>query len=251
MLRLPDRRYRPLGIAFLLGLASVLAFAPTGFFPLIFATLGGLYGLLAPAAEERSARKGGGIGGAFGFGLFIGGVSWVYVSLSVFGGMAAPLAGTATILFCGVLALLPAAAGAAYARFAPTSGWQRALLFAALWTLGEWVRGWLFTGFPWLAVGYTQTPPSPLAGFAPIFGVYGVSWLTAWLGASLFILIRKTRGTLEAARGKHALLAALPIAVILGAGGLLRQIAWTQPSGPTLSVSLPASERARRQARPS
>ena len=47
-----------------------------------------------------------------------------------------------------------------------------ALLFAAAWLVGEWVRGWMFTGFPWLASGYSQSPPSPLAGFAPVFGVF-------------------------------------------------------------------------------
>ena len=69
--------------------------------------------------------------------------------------------------------LYPALAGALFVRFASVSGTgRRALLFATLWTLAEWLRGGLFTGFPWLAVGYSQPPPSPLSGFAPILGVH-------------------------------------------------------------------------------
>ena len=52
------------------------------------------------------------------------------------------------------------------------------VLLPALWTLAEWMRGWLFTGFPWLALGYSQVPSSPLAGYAPVLGVYGVSLAT-------------------------------------------------------------------------
>ena len=43
----------------------------------------------------------------------------------------------------------------------------------------EWVRGWMFTGFPWIAMGYSQSPFGPLSGFAALLGVYGVSLLTA------------------------------------------------------------------------
>ena len=142
MPRLPERIARPLIIAFLLGLASVLAFAPIGAFPLIFLSLGGLY-LLLDASIEKDARmaRGALIGGAFGLGLFLGGVSWVYVSLSHFGGMPAPVAALATLLFCIFLALYPALAGALYCRFAIPAGWKRPLLFATLWMLGEWLRG--------------------------------------------------------------------------------------------------------------
>ncbi|MEY3201581.1 MAG: hypothetical protein RIR70_1131, partial [Pseudomonadota bacterium] len=53
---------------------------------------------------------------------------------------------------------------------------------------GEWLRGVVLTGFPWLAVGYSQSPPSPLAGFAPIFGVYGVGFVTALLAGLMAVM---------------------------------------------------------------
>ena len=236
MIRLPDRSLRRLAIAFLLGLASVGAFAPIAAFPLIFATLGGLCFLLARSADEdRPQLRGALLGSAFGLGLFLGGVSWIYVSLSNFGGMPAPVAGVATFLFCAFLSFYPALAGALYCRLARGPQWSRPLLFATLWVLTEWLRGWLLTGFPWLAVGYTQTPPSPLAGFAPVGGVYGVSFVTAWIGASMAaaaaaLLYRAAVGTLL-----PPLLVAL---ALLGAGAGLREVAWTQPTGSPLSVSL-------------
>lgn len=235
MRRLPEYPLRAAGAALALGLLSVLAFAPVGAFPLLFLTLGGLVVLLEDARQTRSAQRGAWIGGAFGFALFVGGVSWIYVSLSTFGSMPPLLAGLSTVLFCAFLALYPALTGALYARFAPESPWQRGLFFASLWVLSEWLRGWLFTGFPWLAVGYSQTPPSPLAGFAPILGVYGVSALTASLAAlaGLAFVAWHRRGLAAVVRA-HL----VPIALVLVAGGLLRETSWTQAIDAPIRVSL-------------
>jgi apolipoprotein N-acyltransferase len=75
-------------------------------------------------------------------------VSWVYVSLSVFGGMPWWLAGPAAFLFCAVMALFPMAAGWIFKHRQPLHFWQQAILFASLLALGDWIRSWLFTGFP-------------------------------------------------------------------------------------------------------
>jgi apolipoprotein N-acyltransferase len=232
--------------ALLLGAASVAAFAPLGWFPLVWLTLGGFYALLATADRPRTGAL---LGAAFGFGLFATGVSWVYVSLSVFGGMAAPLAGLATVLFCAVLSVYPALAGAVFVRFAAPGRWLRSLYFAALWMLGEWLRAWVFTGFPWLAVGYAQVPASPLAGFAPLIGVFGVSLataLTAALGceavfAAVLSAMPRRSPDDRASRWSHWRSTALPllaVAVLLGAGAILRKAHWTTPDGPPLSVAL-------------
>ena len=220
--------------ALLLGAASVTAFAPLAWFALIWLTLGGFFALLGGA---KSARQGALLGAAFGFGLFICGVSWVYISLSVFGGMLAPLAALATVLFCVLLSGYPALVGALYVRFAPALGWQRGLLFAALWTLGEWLRGWVFTGFPWLAVGYAQVPASPLAGYAPIVGVFGVSLLTALL-ATLFQQTASRWLAPTPHRWRRLAGPLLTAAALLGGGALLRPLQWTAPVGDPLSVSL-------------
>jgi apolipoprotein N-acyltransferase len=238
-----ERRTSRLIVALLLGAASVLAYAPVGWFPLLWLTLGGLFALLNRAADEnRGARHGALVGAAFGAGLFGAGVSWVYVSLSVFGGMPAPVAALATVLFCGVLSLYPALAGALFVRFAPAGWWRRGVFFAALWTLSEWLRGWVFTGFPWLAAGYAQTPPSPFAGIAPLLGVYGVSLATALFAAlSHEVLRRSTSAEACPATPWPRWCPAVPLlaaVVLIGCGALLREQRWTSPQGEPLSVAL-------------
>lgn len=241
MLRQNSRLLRTLAIASFLGAASVAAFAPLGWFPVIGPTLAGLYALLCRAADESSQgrerlKKGALLGGAFGFGLFIAGVSWIYVSLNTFGGMAAPFAALATLLFCGFISLYPTLACAVFVRFPQASCWQRASFFAALWTLSEWLRAWIFTGFPWLSIGYSQTPPSPLAGYAPVLGIFGVSLITALTVALAVEAVRHFRARV---RQYRIAIASTLIAILLLAGGaLLRQIQWTQPSGAPVSVAL-------------
>ena len=229
--------------AFLLGLASVAAFAPLGWFPLIWLTLGGLYFLLKKSVgEARQTLHGALTGWAFGFGLFVGGVSWIYVSLSNFGGLPAPLAALSTLLFCAFLGLYPALVGGLFVRFAPMSDGQRSLFFAALWTLGEWLRSWLLTGFPWLAVGYSQAASSPLDGFAAVLGIYGVSLLTTLFATQLTCAAERCTGQSACAIDKRLgwcpLLPLLLASLLLVAGGLLRGQPWTTPSGKPLSVAL-------------
>lgn len=145
-----------------------MGFAPVGWFPLPILTLAGLFWLARSVTPGQAFR----LGFAYGLGLMLVGVSWIYVSISTYGGMPVALAALATLLFCAFVALLPALALLLAARLG-TPG-QTRIVFAlpAAWALLEWVRGWLFTGFPWLALGYSQAPASPLAGYAPMFGVY-------------------------------------------------------------------------------
>ncbi len=206
-------------VAFLAGAATVLGFAPFELFPLPILTLALLFHLWRRAANPRQAAW---HGFAWGMGCFLVGVSWVYVSLHDVGGMAMPLAATATLLFCAWLALFPALAGYLFRRVA-TTDFADVPLAAGLWTLTEWLRGWLLTGFPWLAIGYSQAPPSPLAGFAPVAGVHGVGFIVAFLAAAL--VFHRCRGWIVVVG-----------VALVGLG--LRDVAWTRPAGPPLSVSL-------------
>lgn len=217
--RLPERaRYRFI-LAALAGVSGVLCFAPFGLFwlaPLVWLTL---FVLLRRAGSPREAALS---GLAFGLGFFLSGVSWVYVSLSVFGGMPWWLAGIAAFLFCAVMAIFPTLAGWLFKRWQPAEFWQQALFFAALVAAVDWLRSWIFTGFPWLAVGYSQAPPSPLAGFAPLLGVHGLSLLVALSGA---LLLRWRVG-----------LSFILLAVT--SGFALLQVQWTAPVGDPLRVAL-------------
>jgi len=218
-MRLTDSRAGRWLLATASGGAALLAFAPFDQFwlaPLVCAALFSLW-CRAESVHETALS-----GLAFGLAFFLGGVSWIYVSLATFGGMPWWLAGPATGLLCLFLALFPAAAGLAFKRWQPLDGWRQALWFAALLAAVDWIRGWIFTGFPWLTLGYSQTPPSPLAGYAPLLGVFGLSLLLALTGA----LLRQGR------RG----LIALGIVLLLGQG--LRLVPWTEADGAPISVAL-------------
>jgi apolipoprotein N-acyltransferase len=211
-----------LAAAAALGAATVFGFAPFQLFPLPLLTLAMLLALWRRAASPAAAAA---LGFAWGLGFFLAGVSWVYVSLHEVGGMALPLAAVATLLFCAFLALFPALAGGLYRRLATTDFRRDAPLAAGAWTLAEWLRGWLFTGFPWLSLGYSQAPPSPLAGFAPLVGVYGLGFLTILAAALL-------------AFGGRRWPAWAAVAMLALAGQGLRGAAWTEPAGEPLTVSL-------------
>jgi apolipoprotein N-acyltransferase len=161
--------------ALIAGAVFPLGFAPFFLFPLSPLALAVLFALWSTQGPWRGFRT----GLLFGLGMFGVGASWVFVSLHNFGNMDTPLAAVATALFVSVLALFPAAAGALQGWFSRLGLQLRLVLVAPLaWTLFEWLRGWAFTGFPLLDAGYSQTV-SPLAGFAPWFGIYGVSLATA------------------------------------------------------------------------
>lgn len=214
-------------IALFLGAATVLGFAPFGVFVLPALTLAVLFRLWC---EEPGGGPRALLGFAFGFGFFLAGVSWVFVSMHDFGGMPASLAALATVLFSAYLALYPAVAGYASALLHGRAWWVNACGVAALWTVAEWLRGWMLTGFPWLALGYAQSPPSPLAGFAPVLGVYGMTLATALAGALIATAWVKGR--------RELWVAAVCILGLAGAGAALRQHDWTRPVGEPLTVGL-------------
>jgi apolipoprotein N-acyltransferase len=223
--------WRSIALAALLGALCTLGFAPfDAYFPVWPAptfSLAGLFLLWQRAATPRAAAT---LGFAWGAVCFLTGVSWIYVSLSVFGGMAPPLAAVATLLFCLTLALFPALAGGLFAHWQQRAAPRRsALLFAGLWTFAEWLRGTVFTGFPWLAVGYSQSPPSPLAGWGAVLGVYGVGFIVALIGSLIGTLI---------ATGWKKPQPWLFIALLLAGGALLRQMNWTQAVGAPLNIAL-------------
>jgi apolipoprotein N-acyltransferase len=202
----------------------VLAFAPFGLFPVALVSLAVLTHLWITA---RSARQAAWIGFLFGFGLFLAGVSWVYVSMHRFGGMPAPLAAVATVGFCALLALYPALAGLVQARLRVAPALRAALVIPACWTLAEALRATLFTGFPWLTLG-SAVLDTPLAGYSPLAGVYGASLAAACVSGLLWCV----------ALGQGRWLAAAAFVLIGLAGALLRGVAWTTPVGAPLAASV-------------
>ncbi len=215
------------GAALALGVAHALAFAPWNRPWLEVAALAGLF-LLAEFA--RTARRAALLGWCFGLGWFGVGVSWVYISMHRYGLMPAPLAALATSGFAAFLALYPALALGVARRFAAAGGARLLLGLPAAWALSEWLRGVLLTGFPWLAGGYAHSD-GPLAGYAPVVGVYGIT-LAAALCAGLIAFALMQR------RLRRIALCTLALALLLGAGQALRGVAWTDAVGAPITVRL-------------
>jgi apolipoprotein N-acyltransferase len=160
------RLMRPLLAAFV-GACTTLAFAPFQIWPLAILSPA----LLLLLVHGRSTRQALITGFAWGFGHFATGLSWVHVSIANFGGMPEVANLSLMALLIGYMAIFPALFAGGLNRFFPQSSTVRYLLAApALWLLVDWARGWLFTGFPWLWLGYSQID-SPLASLAPVGGV--------------------------------------------------------------------------------
>lgn len=213
----------------LAGAAAVLGFAPFYLWPAPIVALALLLHTWQASGSPLQAALS---GFAFGLGLFLAGVSWVFVSLHFFGGMPAVLAALATFLFCAYLALFPALAGWATVRWAGRSPQGRLAFGAAAFVAAEWLRGTLFTGFPWLTFGTSQAPASPLAGFAPVLGGYGTTLVMAMVAAFLVACTARA----AARRMRLALIASVALLFVLG--GALRYVTWTSPAGPAVSVAL-------------
>jgi apolipoprotein N-acyltransferase len=229
--------------AFVLGAATVAGFAPFYLYPLPVITVAAFAIVLVRAASTRQAAA---VGFAFGLGLLVTGASWAYVSLHDYGGMPMPVAAVSTLIFNAIYAVCPAVAGAIFHRLSVRTDLKLLFLFPALLALSDWVRGWLFTGFPWLALGYSQAPAGPLAGYSALLGVYGVSLATAMTAACLaLIYLRMTGGHPDysasgsgeppAPRLKRLLRTGrapglLAVAIVLCGLGM-GSIEWTRPHG--------------------
>jgi len=206
-----------------LGMLLPLAFAPYSIWPLAILIPALVLSLIQSSLSIRTVFL---AGLAFGLGYFGFGVYWIYNSLHDFG-MAPPVvAGGITGLLVIVLALFPALTFAFWyytrQRFGEISLW----LLPLYWFCMEWLKGWFATGLPWLSLGYSQAG-SPLAGFAPLIGVYGIGLLCMVMAVALFLFLRDKRYPLL------TILLLIPVA-----GWLLQQIEWTEPQQKSLKVTM-------------
>jgi apolipoprotein N-acyltransferase len=233
----PQSRFVQTLIAFIAGAIGVLGFAPFYAWPCVIISIAILFALWR---EARSTRHAALIGFVWGLGLFLCGVSWLYVAIHVYGNMPAPLAALAIFLFCCYLSLYPMFAGALIHKLGKKYSQVIALLIImpAGFVAFEYLRGWVVTGFPWLIAGYSQTPggviAAPLAGYAPVFGMFGITWLLAITAGALVVLLAE-RKTISS-----RIKIALPVitAIVWLAGFALQTIAWSTPSGSPISVAL-------------
>ena len=185
-----------------------------------------LFFLVMRSANWRAAAM---LGFVFGIAFFGIGLRWIYGALGGYIGLPIPAAFVIAALFFALLSLFPAAAMAAGRQ---VGGWS----VAGFWALAEWIRGWLFGGFPWLAIGYSQTPEGLLAGWLPVVGVDGLNLLLALFclapALALHSFIKKSKGRLQTAA-----VAVAAMIFIAGGGAMSAAHAWSEKSG-DITVSL-------------
>lgn len=216
-------RYSALQVLFA-GAAAVTAFAPFGWFPVATLSLAILFNQWLLDNRKQAFRH----GLLFGAGFFGAGISWVFISIKVYGHVAAPVAIAITLGLIAFLSLYPALLGYFLVRAFRTL--TPAVLLVALpsgWVMAEWLRGWVFSGFPWLTIGSSQID-GPLGGYAPVLGVYGTGWTVA-VSAALVVAVL---------RAWYRVPGLVLLLLLWGGGHLLGNVQWTEPRGAALQVAL-------------
>ena len=224
--QLYDRLSVRLAVVLIAGMVANAAFAPVGVFPLVFFSLAILFRQWACSSPRESAL----LGFAFGFGLFGIGVSWVYTSVHDFGNASILFSTLAVVALAITMATFVALCGYVQARFKCSKTLHYLAWIPALWVLTEWLRGWLFGGFPWLYVGYSQTD-TWLANWSTYVGVLGVSLSTSITAGGLALL---SYGFVR----NRVVGTGVVVLVIWGAGVLVGNMNWVKPVSPPVKAGL-------------
>ena len=212
--------------AFFTGLLLPLGFAPFHFPGLAILGIALFFLQLKITSSKQSFL----LGFVFGLGFLGFGISWVYISIHMYGHLHPLLAAGITLLFITYLALYTGLVTLCYNTLAiHQAPFFCTLLFSSLWCLGEFLRASIFGGFPWLLLGFGQMD-SPLSHLLPLIGVYGVSWVTCF-SATLLTLTTRTFGV------SRILWLVLFIGVLLSPL-LLQHKKWTTTHTPALSVGI-------------
>ena len=162
---------------------------------------------------------------------------WLFISMHTYGGLAAPLAVAAVLALAAFLGCYYAIVSWLFKRLSHTQHALVAMIFAALWTLAELARGWLWTGFPWGAGGYAHVE-GPLAALPRWVGVYGTGFVAAWMAAWLAMLLWRWQ-TQHVLQLKPAVASVAALSLALGGLWWLRNDAVEAPSPqPAMSVAL-------------
>ncbi|MCF6236029.1 MAG: apolipoprotein N-acyltransferase [Gammaproteobacteria bacterium] len=211
-------------LALLAGLLMPLAYAPFNLYPFAILLPALLFMTWLDVLPGRAFIR----GLLFGAAMFGAGTTWMYISIHHFGHVNVPLSLFILALMVMFMALFYALLGYLFTRFFHPLSLKLKLVIVlpAAWVFLEWVRGWFMTGFPWLNLGYSQVD-SLLSSFAPVLGVYGVSWVVALsAGLLLFAVMKKSW------------LSGLAIVALWLLAAMMGQITWTTPEGEPVKVSL-------------
>ncbi len=226
VLRLPAQGAVYTLLAVIAGILNTLSFAPFNLWPLSMLSFAILFAVWFGSTPKKAAW----LGFVYGLSMFGVGISWMYISLNTFGGMPFVPAALCIFVLVAYVSIFPAVTGWLQAWFPdhyPTI--RFVLLMPSLWILLEWLRGWLFSGLPWLSTGYAYLD-TPLSNFAPVGGVYLVGLIALISTGGVVAVVRRISPMSFAVAGLCALVWAM--------GWVLNETAWTQADGKPFSVAV-------------
>jgi len=201
--------------AFLAGAASAFAFEPVGLWPLLPVAFALMCELICRAKSLWRALL---TGWAFGVGQFAIGLNWIATAFTFQSNMPAWLGWVAVILLSLYLAIYPALATGLAWRFGRDNRVALVATLGGAWAVTEWLRGSMFTGFPWNPAAATLAS-TPLITITALIGTYGLSGIVVLLGGAVWLEYRRQW---------------LPLVLIVAATGLL----WVLPASPVPSDPL-------------
>src|SRR5438445_5410381 len=192
--------------AFILGAASAFAFEPVGWWPLLPVAFAVLCELICRSKTLGRSLL---VGWAFGFGQFVIGLNWIATAFTYQAAMPAWLGWVAVVLLSLYLAIYPALASGLAWRFGRADRTVLVLVLGGAWAVCEWLRGTMFTGFPWnpAAAALVSTP---LIRVTPLIGTYGLSGLVILVSGALWLGYHRRWLPLVLIVAATALLTALP-----------------------------------------
>lgn len=209
------------------GAASVLAFSPFDVSPLAIICPALLFALWSVSGARRAAWR----GFLYGAAEFLIGIYWIYIAVSGLGPAPWWLGVVLYVLLSLFCAVFPALLGYVTVHVAPRPGAAWLVLVPAGWALLEWIRSFFLTGFPWLALGYSQAP-NPLGAYGTVFGIYGVSFVCVTIAVLVVLVLRPARPLWSRIAGVAG------IGAVFAMGAILGHVQWTHARGKAFPVAL-------------
>lgn len=233
---MPDKILNlPQPIALLIALVSgaliTLSFAPFFIWPIAIISLATFTLLLKEQSFKTILWR----CFAFGVGFYGAGIHWIYVSIHNFGGASPVFAGFLVFIFACFMAIAFTLPFYIFARWFNRHSLGLIVALPACWLLGEWIRTWLLTGFPWLFLGYAHLN-TPLAGWAPMTGVMGISFILVFTAAVFAEWIWRIKSV--PAKKSFLIIASVCCAVFWIAGAVLKNITWAEPETTPIKIGM-------------
>lgn len=218
-------------IALLSGSLITFSFAPFNIWPTTIISLIALALLIKEQSLKRIFWR----SFVFGIGLYSAGIHWIYVSIHNFGGASPALAGFLVFFFACFMATIFVIPFYIFGRWFNRHSLSLMIALPACWLLGEWMRTWFLTGFPWLFLGYAHLT-TPLAGWAPIAGVMSIGFILVLSAGVIAEWIWRFKS--EQPKNIMLIVATSCCAIFWIAGAGLKNITWAKPDTTPIKIGM-------------